>query len=67
MEAVLVEIVGLVMSPFELKSTLLLFEHTPVDFLVKRTYIFPAQAGLFSLASYQASRVAKLTIARPNG
>lgn len=68
MDAVLVEIVGLVMSPFELKPTLLLFEHTPVDFLVKRTYIlFSAQAGLFYLASYQASRVAKLTIVRPNG
>lgn len=67
MEAVLVEIVGLVVSPFELKSTLLLFEHTPVDFLVKRTYIFRAQAGIFNLASCQASRVAKLTIARPNG
>lgn len=60
MEAVLVEIVGLVMSPFELKSTLLLFEHTPVDFLVKRTYKFSlARTGLFNLASYQASRVRK--------
>lgn len=67
MEAVLVEIVGLVMSPFELKSTLFFFEHTPVDFLVKRTYIFRALVGIFDLASYRASRVAKLTIARPNG